>query len=253
MLKIDNISFKYRKSNKYILNDLSLELDQGKIGIILGKNGSGKTTLIKNILGIEKPEKGKIFFDNKDYTRLSRYEKAQYVAYVPQIIDFGALSVFDTVMTGRIPYFGFRSCDDDTRIVNDILKKLGISSFADRSVDELSGGERQKVAIARALAQSPRLMVFDEPTASLDIGNEQIIIKEILNLSRNMNVSILMSIHDINQALLIGDVFYLMKDGTVRYRATKNEITEEMLEDIYDAKIRILDINNERFFVGGIL
>jgi iron complex transport system ATP-binding protein len=156
-------------------------------------------------------------------------------------------------MTGRIPYFGFRSCDDDTRIVIDILKKLGISSFADRSVDELSGGERQKVAIARALAQSPRLMVFDEPTASLDIGNEQIIIKEILNLSRNMNVSILMSIHDINQALLIGDVFYLMKDGTVRYRATKNEITEEMLEDIYDAKIRILDINNERFFVGGIL
>jgi iron complex transport system ATP-binding protein len=156
-------------------------------------------------------------------------------------------------MTGRIPYFGFRSCDDDTRIVNDILKKLGISSFADRSVDELSGGERQKVAIARALAQSPRLMVFDEPTASLDIGNEQIIIKEILNLSRNMNVSILMSIHDINQALLIGDVFYLMKDGTVRYRATKNEITEEMLEDIYDARIRILDINNERFFVGGIL
>lgn len=253
MLKVENISFRYKKRERNILSDLSLELSQGQIGILLGKNGAGKTTLIKNILGIEKPYCGDIFYDGKDFRKLRNHERARLVAYVPQNIDFGSLTVLDTVMTGRIPYFGYRSSGEDRTIVMDILDKLGIADFAMRNVDELSGGERQKVAIARALSQNPKLMVFDEPTASLDIGNEQIIVKEIRSLSRNMNVSVLASIHDINQALSIGDIFFLMKDGTVRYKVTKYELTREMLMDIYDADIRILNINNEIVVLGGKL
>lgn len=251
MLIVNNISFRYKKKDKDVLHDLSMELEQGQVGIILGPNGSGKTTLLKNILGIVKPDSGKIFFDDKDFIKLSRHEKAMCVAYVPQFIEFGSLSVLDTVMTGRIPYFGYRSSDEDTRIVMDVLKKLGIEDFADRNVDELSGGERQKVAIARALSQRPKLMIFDEPTASLDIGNEQMIVKEIRNLATNMNVSVLTTIHDINQAFSIGDVFFLIKNGSVRYKVTKDEITEEMLKDIYDADIRVLNIDDEKIVLGG--
>ncbi|WP_022759515.1 ABC transporter ATP-binding protein [Butyrivibrio fibrisolvens] len=259
MLTISNLSFRYKKRNRYILKDLSMELEQGKIGIILGKNGAGKTTLIKNILGIEKPESGRILFDDMDFVKLPRRDKAKLVAYVPQTIDFGCLSVLETVMTGRIPYFGYRTSDQDMSIAMDIIKKLGILEYVYRNADELSGGERQKVAIARALAQSPKLMIFDEPTASLDIGNEQIIVKEMIRLSKNMNVSILTSIHDINQALALGDVFFLMKEGNIKYTVTKDAITEEMLRDIYDADIRILNIKSanesgtKKIVLGGYL
>ncbi len=251
MLIVENISFRYKRNSDMILNNLSLRLKQGEIGILLGKNGAGKTTLFKNILGIEKPERGTISFDQKNFLKLSNQERARLVAYVPQTIDFGALTVFDTVLTGRIPFFGYRSGEEDKAIVYEILKKLHIEKYADKNVDELSGGERQKVAIARALAQEPKLMVFDEPTGNLDIGNEQIIAKEIKKLSRKMNVSVLTSIHDLNQALGLGDRFFFMKDGVIRYSVTKEEITKELLMDIYDTEIRIVDINDEKVVLGG--
>ncbi|MCR5154620.1 MAG: ABC transporter ATP-binding protein [Lachnospiraceae bacterium] len=252
MLEIKNLFFRYKKKDPFVLKDLSLKLGPGEVGMVLGRNGAGKTTLFKTILGIEKPEMGEIICDGKDFLKLSPAKKAGLVAYVPQNIEFGSLTVFDTVLTGRIPYFGLRETADDEKIVDEVLRKLKIDDFAERDVNELSGGEKQKVAIARALAQNPKLMVFDEPTGNLDIGNEQIIAEEIKKLSRNSKVSVLTSLHDLNMALSLGDRFFLMKDGVIKYSVTKDELTQEMLCDIYDAEVRILNVGNEKVIMGGL-
>ena len=109
MLKVENLNFRYSKFSRPVLNGADLELKEGEIGILLGKNGSGKTTLFKNILGIHKPDSGKILFEGEDLLKMSRKERARRIAYVPQDIHFGALTVFDSIMLGRISYFGLKS------------------------------------------------------------------------------------------------------------------------------------------------
>lgn len=178
MLKCENLSFRYNKGGKNVLNSASLELGQGEIGIVLGKNGSGKTTLFKNILGIAAPESGSISFEHENLLNMSRRERARKIAYVPQDIQFGALTVFDSILMGRVAYFGLKASHEDYEAVEKIVTDMGLSDYAGRNVDELSGGERQKIAIARAMAQEPKLMVFDEPTGNLDIANEELILKE---------------------------------------------------------------------------
>ena len=246
MLNVENLNFRYSKFSRPVLNGASLELKAGEIGILLGKNGSGKTTLFKNILGIHKPDSGKILFDGEDLLKMSRKERARRIAYVPQDIHFGALTVFDSIMLGRISYFGLKSGDDDYKAVEKILMDMHLTEFAFRNVDELSGGERQKIAIARAMAQEPKLMVFDEPTGNLDIANEQLIIAEAKKLARQKNISILSSIHDVNQALAFGDKFFFMKDGVVKYAGGKEIVTEEVIRDIYDIQVRFEIIDGKK-------
>ena len=178
MLKVDDLYFRYSKSGDSVLNGASLELKQGQIGILLGKNGSGKTTLFKNILGIEKPKSGSIHFNGENLLKMSRRERARRIAYVPQQIHFGDLSVMDSVLMGRISYFGIKASMEDYAAVEKILEDMQLQDFASRSAEALSGGEKQKIAIARAMAQEPKLMVFDEPTGNLDIANEQLIMEE---------------------------------------------------------------------------
>lgn len=113
MLNVENLSFRYSKFSRPVLNGASLELKPGEVGILLGKNGSGKTTMFKNILGIHKPGSGKILFEGEDLLKMSRKERARRIAYVPQDIHFGALSVFDSIMLGRISYFGLKSGNED--------------------------------------------------------------------------------------------------------------------------------------------
>ena len=217
MLKVENLHFQYGNLGRPVLNGASLELKQGEVGILLGKNGSGKTTLFKNILGIEKPKSGAIHFDGEDLLKMNRRERARRIAYVPQHIHFGDLTVFDSVLMGRVSYFGMKAGHEDYVAVEKILADMQLLEFANRSAEALSGGEKQKIAIARAMAQEPRLMVFDEPTGNLDIANEQLIIEEAKKLARQKNISILSSLHDLNQALYFGDKLFFLKDGIVKY------------------------------------
>lgn len=245
MLTVENLHFRYSKFSRPVLTGASLELQAGEIGILLGKNGSGKTTLFKTILGIQKPNAGQIRFDGEDLLKLSRKERAKRIAYVPQDIQFGALTVFDSILLGRISYFDLSSGEADYKAVEKILMDMNLEEYAFRMVDELSGGERQKIAIARAMAQEPKLMVFDEPTGNLDIANEKLILTEAKALAREKNIAILSSLHDLNQALAFGDKFFFLKDGQVKYAGGREIATPEVIRDTFDVEMRICQIDGQ--------
>lgn len=249
MLNIENLHFSYGGSTD-VLRGADLELSQGEVGILLGKNGSGKTTLFKNILNIEKPQKGTITFDGEDLLKMRRRERARRIAYVPQHIHFGELTVFDSVLMGRVSYFGMKAGMDDYRAVEKILEDMHLTEFASRSAEALSGGEKQKIAIARAMAQEPQMMVFDEPTGNLDIANEQLIIREAKKLAKEKNIAILASLHELNQALALGDKFFFLKDGIVKYAGGKEVFTPEVIKDIFDADVELLEKDGRMVIVN---
>ena len=251
MLEIKDLSFRYSRHSPMVLQGVDLDLKDGEIGILLGKNGSGKTTLFKNILGIQKPQSGSIRFDGEDLLKMNRQQRARRIAYVPQSIQFGALSVFDTVLMGRVSYFGYKAGREDEDAVWAILRDMKLEDYAARNVEQLSGGERQKIAIARALAQDPRLLVFDEPTGNLDIANEQLILSEARRVAREKGIGILTSLHDLNQALELGDRFFFMKDGKIRFAGGAETVKEETIRQTFDAKVRIVEIEGKKIIING--
>lgn len=249
MLKIENLHFSYG-GEQDVLRGANLELGQGQVGILLGRNGSGKTTLFKSLLGITKPQKGSITFNGEDLLKMNRIQRARRIAYVPQDIRFGELSVFDSVLMGRISYFGMQAGREDYETVEGLLEDMGLLELAHRNVTELSGGERQKIAIARAMAQQPQMMVFDEPTGNLDIANEQLIIREAKKLAQKQNIAILSSLHDLNQAHALGDTFFFLKEGVVKYAGGREVFTPEVIKDIFDADVELLEVDGKTVIVN---
>ena len=250
MLEIQKLSFRYARSAPPVLHELSMQLKDGEIGILLGKNGSGKTTLFKNILGLSRPESGSILFDGNDLLRMPPRKRAEYVAYVPQHIHFGDLSVYDSVLMGRVSRFGLHPGKEDHEAVREILRDMQLEDFAHRSAEALSGGEKQKIAIARALAQSPRLLIFDEPTGNLDIANEELIIELARKIAREKNISILSSLHDFNQALYFGDRFFFLRDGHILSSGTAEAVNEKNIGETFDISAKIVTVEGKRVVLG---
>ncbi len=249
MLVVNDIKFRYKKKSPLILEGVSFSLDKGQVGIVLGKNGSGKSTLFKVLLGIVKNEEGQMNLNEFDLSLFNRKEKAKKIAYVPQDISFGALTVYDSILMGRIAYFGFNPSSNDYDMVDKIIHEMKLESLAMRNVNELSGGERQKVAIARALVQEPELLIFDEPTGNLDIGNESLILEEARKICHDRNIMILMAIHDIQTALEYGNKFFFMKKGRMIYSCDIKDITEDIINETFDVNISLHDLNGHKVLI----
>lgn len=249
MLNIQNLSFGYNKRRSLVLEGVNLSLNKGEIGIVLGKNGSGKSTLFKNIVGIEKPSSGSINLNDNDILNSSFSKRSSLVAYVPQTIEFGSLTVFDSILMGRISKFGLKDRKKDREVVESLIDEMGLKELSLRNANQLSGGEKQKVAIARALAQEPELLVFDEPTGNLDMSNERLVLKEAKRLSREKGISILVAIHDINAAIGFGDKFFFLKDGKITFDGDEGIINEESIKETFGINVDVMEINGKKLII----
>ena len=251
MLTVRNLFFCYGRRGTPALGGVSFSLRDGEIAVLLGPNGSGKTTLMNCVLGLRRPGSGSVQLDGQEVKYLSPRERAARIAYVPQLVRFGALSVYDSVLMGRVSRFGLRSGAEDYAAVDRVLEEMGLTPFAERNVEELSGGERQKVAVARALAQEPQLMLFDEPTGSLDLANERLILRLARKLAREKHISVLISLHDLNQALSLGDRFLFLRSGNLLYDVMREEITEDILREVFDADVKMVRVEGKQYILGG--
>ena len=248
MLEVKSLSFSYSK-NKKVLDDVSFVINEGEIIIILGPNGAGKSTLLNCLIGEEKILSGEILFDEKVKKDISREGRNNLLAYVPQLIEGNDLTVRETILLGRLTKFGLYPSKKDYEIVDSIIESLNLSDLRDRTTASLSGGERQKVAIARAIVQESSTILFDEPTSNLDIKAQLDVLSIIKNEIKEKNKSALISMHDINQALSIGDKFIFLVDNIVKAVVSKSEITPELLFDTYGVKSKIINVDNKEVII----
>jgi iron complex transport system ATP-binding protein len=229
--------------DRVVGRDLDVELATGEVLALLGPNGSGKTTLLKTLLGLITPLGGEVRLAERVLGGYSARERARAIAYVPQShAPTFAFPVESMVLMGRTAYGNLfsRPTAADRAAAADALKRLGIAHLAERPYTMISGGERQLVLLARALAQDPKFIVLDEPTASLDFGNQGKLMDEIERLAESGH-GVLFTTHDPNHALRAADRAYLMRGGTrIAAGATGEVLTRENLEAIYRAPVRVL-------------
>ncbi|MEM0489026.1 MAG: ABC transporter ATP-binding protein [Candidatus Bathyarchaeia archaeon] len=230
----------YYKSIK-ALDGVTLSVKNGEILSIVGPNGAGKSTLLKVINGVLRPKIGTVYIDQKSLSDISPREIAKRIGLVPQKIQLtGMLTVYDFVMTGRRPYIDFTPSKRDEEKVYEALETVGAINLADRSLEELSGGELQRVIIARALAVEPEVLLLDEPTNSLDL-KYQVEIQKIVKSLRSKGLIIIMAIHDLTYAYRISDKILMLNNGRV-FAAGKPEevLTPKNILAVYGVKPLII-------------
>jgi len=236
---IQDLSFRYRSAP--VLQNISFNVGSSKILCLLGPNGSGKSTLIKCINQILKP-KGRVVMDGDEIHHMSIGEIARRIGYVPQSEITGmSMTVFDAVLMGRRAHMGWKPAARDIEIVSRILQEMKIEDLAMEDIWELSGGQRQKVFIARALVQEPEVLLLDEPTSSLDLKHQLDTMETIRLLVKRSGLSVVMAIHDINLAARYADTVVMIRQGSIYGIGTPLEIfTPQAVRDVYGVEATFL-------------
>ncbi len=238
LLKLENIAVNYGK--KQVLKMIDMQVRQGEAYAVLGSNGAGKTTLFRTVMGFVKTDGGRIVLEGDDINTLSKKQLSKLIAYVPQCHNCTfSYPVIDIVVMGCNPQIGAFSEPKAKhyRKAEQALEKLNILHLADRMFKKLSGGEKQLVLIARALVQNPKLIIMDEPTASLDYNNSITVLSQIIKL-KDENLSLLITSHSASQAKVFADKVLMIKDGLV-YKDDKVSILEnnDILHDLYSIEV----------------
>jgi len=243
--KVEAISYTYPTGKKPVLNQASLTMEEGQILSILGPNGAGKTTLLNCMAGLIQPDRGTIRICGRDIAGLSAREIATLVGYAPQThtpaFDY---RVLDFVLLGRAPKVGMmgKPTKEDEELCMEMLERLQIGHLAQRSYLDISGGERQQVIIARTIAQEPKVILFDEPTAHLDYGNQHRVLRLIKKMA-DEGYSTVITTHNPDHALLLGDQAAIVdRSGHITAGPCETIITEETLRQVYDTDLRLLHI-----------
>ena len=243
IIEIKNLSFNYTP-NKTIFSNLNLTIKKGEITTLLGKNGCGKSTLIKLLSKNITNYAGNIFLENKELKSYSLKELAKKLSIVYQNnATPQEITVFDMVSFARLPYqniFFYKKTKEDIEKINFALKETDLIEYKNTIVSELSGGQLQRVYIAMCLAQDTEIIILDEPTTFLDIKYQKSIMKLVKRLNQELHLTIIMVLHDINQAITYSDNIVALLDGKI----IKNDkahtlLDEELLNKIYDTEIRI--------------
>lgn len=240
-ISVEGLEFNY--PHHPVLQGVSFHLEKGQVLAVLGINGAGKTTLLKCLNKILSPQKGTILIDGKDVRQMTRNEIAKILGYVPQRFAEESLSVFDAVLLGRKPYIRWAAKDQDYQVVEKVLKLMHLDELALRPLSELSGGEAQKVVIARALAQEPQLLLLDEPVSNLDLKNQIEVMSLIQQVVKNQAISAIMAIHDLNLALRYADLFLLLQNGKVHTFAGAEAITPQVIYEVYGVRVTLQKFN----------
>ena len=241
MVEINDITFTYKEGTRNILEDISFDIDKNECIAILGNNGAGKSTLIKCINRICSAQKGAVLVDGNNVFDMTRNGLAQNISYVAQHNRPLNMTVFDSILLGRKPYIKWDATTEDIQIVQDIIEKMELEDFALRNVSELSGGEIQKVMLARALAQEPKLLLLDEPTSNLDPRNQHEVLRAVKTIAGEHNVCVAIVIHDLNLAIRYCDRFLLLKDAQVFAYGGLEIMTPENIEAVYQIPVHITE------------
>jgi iron complex transport system ATP-binding protein len=235
ILKVQGVMFSYRSER--VLENVTFNVKEGELVAILGPNGVGKTTLLRCINAILKPQHGTILIDNEDLKHLHGMDVAKKIGYVAQHNEAVRLTAFDAILLGRKPHIRWNVSKKDMEIVDAAIKKLGLEHLMLRYIDEMSGGEFQKVCIARAIVQEPKALLLDEPTASLDLKNQLDILGFIKHVVSGHGITGLMAVHDLNTALRYSDRFLFMKSGKILAYGNIEDVTPDMIEEVYGVKV----------------
>lgn len=247
ILDVNGVAFTYRSAP--VLQEITFDLAPRQILAILGPNGVGKTTLLKCMNTILRPKAGSILIEGVDILKADRMEIARNVGYVPQRCEAGRMTVFDAVLLGRRPHIGWDVTEADIRIVEAAVRMLHLDDLALRYIDEMSGGELQKVSIARALVQEPRVLLLDEPTSNLDLRNQLEILGIVRQVTMEHNVAAVMTMHDLNMALRYADRFILLKDGVIHAAGGLDVVTPETIGAVYGVPVTVERYNGFRVVV----
>lgn len=241
MLKIQNLSVSY--GSRRILHNISLDVQSGEVLALIGPNGAGKSTLIRAVSGVI-PYTGHVRTNGDDFASLTTMQRAKYVATVPQAVSLPpAYTVWETVLLGRTPYLGFlgQPSGNDEEIARQSLDRVSALSFIDRRVGELSGGEQQRILLARALCQSTPILLLDEPTAHLDLQYQVGLLELVSELAHKDKLAVLVALHDLNLAAHYADRIALMVAGNIKAIGNAKEVLQqELIQEAYCLPVQVV-------------
>ncbi len=242
MLKIQNLSVSYQ--GHQVLHDVSFDVKHGEVLALIGPNGAGKSTIIRAASGVV-PSTGHVRTNGDDFHALDPMRRARYMAVVPQAISLPpAFTVWETVLMGRTPYLGFlgNASSQDEELARQSLNKVNALAFADRRVGELSGGEAQRILLARALCQSTPILLLDEPTAHLDLQYQVSLLELIRELAHTENLAVLIALHDLNLAARYADRVALLVGGHLTsIGAPRQVLTAEAISHAYCLPVHVVE------------